>query len=636
MGESRVLFSLGGELWPEEDDDDQSWEDKSCKSDKGKQVKGKGEEEGQLAGNHHHHHSHRHHWRKNSKSKTEKQQPLPPEPPPVSIGTEKLTSPEKDASTEEPPTSKLGQEVPIKDERILLKMKKIKKRSGDEDYYDYQITDQKEDDDKRPSKKKKEVDEAAKLPNNVGNTNCSSTTTNNSTGDSVSVKSSQLILKDFFETVDESNQVQTILPNEILVKIFEFVVQDESKVMINLLNLCRVCETWRQIILSSPKLWRSVDLSEFNKKPSETELAQLSSLLVNTSYLNFTGWEYSLTLPCLARILTTCGKSLTSIVLRGCYTVDGAFLDLLSDECPLLAEIDLSRTSPSDQTIKKGRNCNKVKKTSYPLFPSFQNYLAKNGSKLKSLNLSENKINGLTHVFTAITKYCLDLRSLDLSNIQSSSSFLLRVDTLQESCPNLQILRLGNIFIQPPKSGNARGFPKLEELSIPCNNSDHGYSESVISSLTKDAENLKLLDIRGSPRVTASCIIKISAWNLQHLAIDNCSTIFSTGLENIINKWKHSLIELDISHNLHQEGISDALEALSSVENCPLTAITLRGSSVLFNSIEKLLRNCKNLRLIDLQSCRALPRGTKRVFVGEEVVAFRNDIINGRYKDFDQ
>ena len=633
MGEPRVLFSLNGQLWPDDGEyEDRSWEEGSDNNGKQEDEEGKIGKREAVNNNHL--------WKKMKNSKTQPDQQCNANasigPPPVPTLDEKVTSPQ-----EKEPSSELGHKVPMKNERILLKIRKIKKRSkkqkrlkGEEEY-DYQITDQKKDD-KRSSKKKKETEEPPN--NNSSNVNSNNNVNLNNHNDCIVVKPQPLILKDFFETVDDSNQVQTTLPNELLVKIFEFVVQDESKAMINLLNLCRVSEDWRRLILSTPKLWRVVDLSDFNKKPSETELVQFSSLLVNTSHLNFTGWDYTLNLSNLAPILETCGKSLTSIVFRGCYTIEGTILDLLSKACPSLEEIDLSQTSSSDRSerpgSKKGRN--KIRKVVYPLFPSFQTYLATNGSKLKSINLSENKINGLTHLFTAITKYCHNLRSLDLSNIQSNSSFLLRVDTLQESCPNLQILRLGNIFIQPPKSGNALGFPKLEELSIPCNNSDHGHGEPVISSLTKDAENLKLLDIRGSPRVTASCIIKIPAWNLQHLAIDNCSTIFSTGLEMIVSKWKHSLIELDISHNLHQTGISAALEALSSEKDCPLKVITLRGSSVLFESVEKLLINCKNLRLIDLQSCRALPRGTKRVFVGEEVVKFRNDIINGRYKNFDQ
>lgn len=204
--------------------------------------------------------------------------------------------------------------------------------------------------------------------------------------------------------------------------------------------------------------------------------------------------------------------------------------------------------------------------------------------------------------------------------------------------------------IRQPK-GLYSGFPLLEELSIPCNNSGTGHSEAIISCLTNSAENLKLLDIRGSSKVTSSCLIKIPAWNLEHLAIDNCLTIFSNGLEMVVSKvgsfykqiqtiinqyfhhlqWKHSLIELDVSHNNHQDGISAALELISSEKNSPLQRITLRGSSLSFESVSKLVMNCANLKMIDLQSCRALPRGTKKVFRGQEILEFREEITKGFY-----
>lgn len=86
-----------------------------------------------------------------------------------------------------------------------------------------------------------------------------------------------------------------------------------------------------------------------------------------------------------------------------------------------------------------------------------------------------------------------------------------------------------------------------------------------------------------------------------------------------------------MSHNNYQDGISAALELISSEKNSPLKSLTLRGSSVSFESVSKIVMNCANLKMIDLQSCRALPRGTKKVFRDREILEFRDEITKGFY-----
>lgn len=46
-----------------------------------------------------------------------------------------------------------------------------------------------------------------------------------------------------------------------------------------------------------------------------------------------------------------------------------------------------------------------------------------------------------------------------------------------------------------------------------------------------------------------------------------------------------------------------------------------------------LVMTCKKLKCVDLQSCRALPRGTKRVFRGSEIQKLRSEIFEGNYDE---
>ena len=78
-----------------------------------------------------------------------------------------------------------------------------------------------------------------------------------------------------------------------------------------------------------------------------------------------------------------------------------------------------------------------------------------------------------------------------------------------------------------------------------------------------------------------------------------------------------------------------ALDTLASDENKTLRVLTLKGSSSSFDRIKKILFKCPNLYSLDLQSCRALPRGTKRSFTGDDLIKFKFDVMNGRYDDFE-
>lgn len=56
------------------------------------------------------------------------------------------------------------------------------------------------------------------------------------------------------------------------------------------------------------------------------------------------------------------------------------------------------------------------------------------------------------------------------------------------------------------------------------------------------------------------------------------------------------------------------------------STLNLCGSSVSLGPVKSVLMNCPNLHSINLQSCRALPRGIKRLYTGEAVTKLRQTL----------
>ena len=62
--------------------------------------------------------------------------------------------------------------------------------------------------------------------------------------------------------------------------------------------------------------------------------------------------------------------------------------------------------------------------------------------------------------------------------------------------------------------------------------------------------------------------------------------------------------------------------------------LDLCGSSVSFSPVRQVLCNCTRLRTLNLSSCRALPRGIKRLYDGvTQLTSLRAAIEAGRFDD---
>lgn len=66
------------------------------------------------------------------------------------------------------------------------------------------------------------------------------------------------------------------------------------------------------------------------------------------------------------------------------------------------------------------------------------------------------------------------------------------------------------------------GFPALEELSVAGNAVDGFCStpvmdDNAVERIVKSSHKLKLLDVRGCSRVSDSSLVRVPAWDLEHL-----------------------------------------------------------------------------------------------------------------------
>lgn len=59
---------------------------------------------------------------------------------------------------------------------------------------------------------------------------------------------------------------------------------------------------------------------------------------------------------------------------------------------------------------------------------------------------------------------------------------------------------------------------------------------------------------------------------------------------------------------------------------CFFRTLNLCGSSVSLEPVKAVLTKCANLHSINLQSCRALPRGIKRLYTGSAVAELRDSL----------
>ncbi|XP_017783584.1 PREDICTED: F-box/LRR-repeat protein 6 [Nicrophorus vespilloides] len=407
------------------------------------------------------------------------------------------------------------------------------------------------------------------------------------------------------------------LPRHILHSVFQHLTIERGALP-TLVRLCKVCKLWREVA-SEPTLWRKVDLNWVRERyRTDIKLHWLiENRLSHCVDLNMGEWKVRNIQTSLESIKAACPR-IKGLNLSGWKGLSADNLKYITMEYENLQRIDLSSINSTTAI------------NALPLVNLGQTM----NSRLTHLVLAHNKIAGFSQIMASIAGNCSNLELLDISNIRTfaHNTALLHVEKLQTGCTKLRVLRITNsqIWLAPASLSDqvaSPGFPELEELSLAGIEEDKTTTarcvdDEGIERILKNARKLRLLDVRGCIRLTDSGLVKVPAWDLTHLFLSACfiTRAHDSGLELILQKWSHSLLEVDLAWSTATSSLDAAVLALAEKgAESPLRTINLCGSSVNLEPVKAVLSKCPSLNHINLQSCRALPRGIKRMYHGDSI-----------------
>jgi len=219
---------------------------------------------------------------------------------------------------------------------------------------------------------------------------------------------------------------------------------------------------------------------------------------------------------------------------------------------------------------------------------------------------------------------------------------MINIEKLERGCPKLKIFRTNNTMLGlnevPVREQIASpGFPCLEELTVGVDQRGYfdGMDDNQIERILKKSPHLRVLNIQGCKGISDSTLVRLPCWDIEYLYIAGCSVTTSSrdGLELLVKKWCRSLIELDIANTTDPRTVDWAIMALvENEEYLRLRKLNLMGTGVSLKSLTKLLKTCPTLESLNLTSCRALPRGMKRMYhEKEDIQGLETDILEGKF-----
>ncbi|XP_049887470.1 uncharacterized protein LOC126381937 [Pectinophora gossypiella] len=415
------------------------------------------------------------------------------------------------------------------------------------------------------------------------------------------------------------------MPEEILFKIFDLVVTTQGTLP-TVIRLGRVCKLWHSVSCR-PELWKNVDLAQYTSEKCKTDYKLfwlLENRLSKCQSLNIAQWKVCNVSWVLACVADYC-PGLTELSVAGWCRITPEQLFELVQGLPKLQRIDLSLTSETGGS-------------STCLSAVSMARLSENfGSRFTHLTLANNKFTALPQILSSVAAHCINLEVLDISGAQATSHpAAVPLEALQKGCPKMRVFRAANSQLVLASATTSQqmespGWTQLEELSIAGEAAAGGsmvvgvgeyrLGDEALARLVRAATRLRLLDLRGLQRLTDSGLVRVPAWDLQHLFLGGCNVTRQSNacLELICEKWSHSLIELDLSWASAHRVLDDAVRALADSTNSKLKILNLCGSSVSLEPVKKVLMKCPLLESLNLSSCRALPRGMKRLYTGKEL-----------------
>merc|ERR1712223_1824505 len=400
----------------------------------------------------------------------------------------------------------------------------------------------------------------------------------------------------------------------------------------------RVCQKWKNVATSDPNMWTHLDLSQgrgFRERyRNDKKLEWFLKKYNNVQELKLGGWKNSVSTSTIKVVAQFC-PNLISLGLCGCVKLTNEDLKLIGDSFPKLQRIDLSGVSPSSSSPRSA-----VSST------CLTDFITVLGNRLTVLNISNNKMAGLPFVFKALSTHSCNIEEVDISNIQTTSrdTININLEKFQKGCQKLRILNANHTMLSLTETPvreqvNSLGFPNLEELHIAVDSRGYfdGMDDSQIERVLSKSNRLKLLDLRGCQQVSNSCLIRLKSWVIEKLLLAGCNAASDTSesVELLVKKLAN-LSELDIALCVGERTVNNAIYELADVETHVLRKLNICSTAVGLKPLTRLLKACHTLEHLNLASCRALPRGIKRVYTNREaIVQLRDDIVAGKFTNCD-
>ncbi|CAL1284653.1 unnamed protein product [Larinioides sclopetarius] len=402
------------------------------------------------------------------------------------------------------------------------------------------------------------------------------------------------------------------LPREILLHIFSYYLKTETQLsFIGIIS--KVCKYWEEVCRDS-SLWHTFDgtlsfreLITCCKKGSlkNTELLIFSRIKAlkkqNEPVKNASSLKSS-QLQLIYKNLPRLKCINFSNVVEEIGKEKWIFFSELFNHCPHLREIIFLET-------------HLLNPPKFPFRNLFENFLKIRGSNLISLDFSNLTITTLRELCITVASSCPNLECLKAQNLHGGNlSF--PIQYMQKGLKKLKILRLGHpVWLQSCSSVTTSGFPSLDTFTHPSKN-DCILGDLHFQKLLMESTDLKVLDIRGCVLLTSAALCSLPANNLERLYVSNTKLYELHEFAEVLKKWGHSLIALDVSKMKGNciNNLFKSLISLGCLQN--LESLELNNTQVSPSTVKVIIHNCPKLNFLQLESCRSFGRGRKRAYHG--------------------
>ncbi|XP_057210487.1 F-box/LRR-repeat protein 6 [Triplophysa rosa] len=417
------------------------------------------------------------------------------------------------------------------------------------------------------------------------------------------------------------------LPIEILVKIFQFAVLRDGAVPF-LCRVGRVCRLWNGAA-SSPALWRSVSLGYCWIEPSKSQLPGTEQKIRNTvdwlaqnrfsQMRDFSLYHWKKHVDYVIERVSQCSPNLHSVKLSYCTGLTEKAFQSLGAGCPSLEILNVQHSEFHVDGLVS--------------------FLETYGNQIKSIYFTHSPKSD--RLLSILSKSCCpELRLLEINTKLDGGYCQLPIciQALQIGCPKLQTLRLMNVTPVPKMIRNTpsstSGFPLMEELCIAT--SSHSFmSDSDLSNVLHSSPNLRVLDLRGASRITATGLYALPCERLECLywgLYFNTNNMVASkkGIHMLAQKWSNTLRELDLANQpFSEEDLEITMGHLAHGAGVDsFNSLNLSGTKITSSALRLLIGQTPALKYLNLSSCRYLPRGLKRIYHGQEDIQLLLDKLS--------